>query len=91
MSDAVFWKWATLMLPVAIAIEVALFGAVASAITNSDPTADPSRHLIFGVVVIAAAAAAALLARRRTSAGRGAALGVVTACGFLLLTWVVTL
>lgn len=91
VADRTLWKWATLTLPLAIAAEVFLFGAVVAAITDSDPKADPSRHLLFSIVTVVMVLAVILLWRRRASAARGAALGVATAGAFLVLFWVVTL
>ncbi|WP_067565256.1 hypothetical protein [Nocardia acidivorans] len=90
-SDNVFWKWATITLPLAIALEAALFGAVVAAITDSDPTADPSRHLLFGIVSAAMGIATVMLWRRNTSPTRGAAFGVGGGLAFLVIFWLVTL
>ncbi|MEV6071013.1 hypothetical protein AB0L82_31085 [Nocardia sp. NPDC052001] len=90
-SDSAFWRSATITLPLAIAGEAALFAAVVAAITNSDPQADPSRHLLFSIGTAITVLAVTLLWRRRTSTAQGAALGVATAGAFLLLFWVVTL
>ncbi|MCP9619917.1 Uncharacterised protein [Nocardia otitidiscaviarum] len=89
--DRSFWRWATLALPLAIAFEAALFAAIGSAIVNSDPVADPSRHLLFSIVAAVMVTGAILLFRKGTSASRGTALGTTAACAFLLFFWLVTL
>ncbi|MFF2557384.1 hypothetical protein ACFVUS_40730 [Nocardia sp. NPDC058058] len=90
-ADSAFWRSATVTLPLAIAGEAALFAAVVAAITDSDPKADPSRHLLFSIGAAIAVLAVTLLWRRRTPTAQGAALGVATAGAFLLLLWAATL
>lgn len=90
MSDSAFWQAATIGVAVGLAVEVALWSMLISAITSSDSEADPAPRLIGLAAILVMVLPTVVLFRKRTPRARGAAVGLVASLLLFGFGWLAT-